>query len=118
MLLQFWRPSTSETLARHASCQAFQPIDICLRISDGNRVAFLNDLVDCNKGFECLNFIGEYWLPMQFERAVSIGLVPAVEIVIELEVLNVHFHARPEGLGGLMVPCVDDACSDMLPCVV
>lgn len=30
-----------------------------LRFADGDRMAFLEDFVDCNKGFECLYFVCE-----------------------------------------------------------
>lgn len=61
-----------------------------------------------DQGFERLYFVGEDRLP----AVEKIYLEPNM-VAKGTGTVNPHFHARPEGLRGLVVPCVNDACSDM-----
>lgn len=62
---------TSKTLPRYSSCQAFQPIDICLRLFDSDGMALLKYLMDRDQGLERLNFVRKYWLSVYPEITVS-----------------------------------------------
>ena len=68
-----------------------------------------------NQSFERLDFIGKDGLPVARERCISIDKLRWSVLGKENGhgLVDPHFHAGPEGLGRLVVPCVDDACSDM-----
>jgi hypothetical protein len=75
-----------------------------LGLTNDDGMSFLEYLVDGDQGFECLDFVGQDRLPSKkiSRRSTVTG---------GSEVL--HFHACPEGIRGLVVPCVDDAASNM-----
>lgn len=54
---------TSHAIAGvHATAQTLQPSHIRLCLLEDIRMAFLEDFMYRNEGFECLNFVGENWL--------------------------------------------------------
>ena len=96
---------TSHAISCDPSCQAFQPIDVGLRFLDSHRVAFLKYLVHRDQGFEGLYFVRKYRLPVDASTSGAISR--------SLWGHNQHFHARPERLRGLVIPCVNDASANM-----
>lgn len=79
-------------------------------------MAFLEDLVYGNERLECLDLVGEDWLPAwwsavlrPFQRAQKLpGLL--------VEFGDLHFHALPERGRALVIPRVYNTCTDMLAC--
>lgn len=55
---------TSNSFAANASHQAIDPIGVLLGLSANDRVAFLENLVDGNKGLERLDLVGQDRLPV------------------------------------------------------
>jgi hypothetical protein len=82
---------------------------MCLRLLEDDRMALLENLVNGDKSFKRLNFIGKDRLPI-------IEALAYCTIHISLET-NAHFHARPERVRVLVVPSIDDAAADMFPCI-
>lgn len=80
-------PVSSHALARHAAIQAVNPPPVCHCLPQRDRVALLKNFVNCDQGFEGLHLVGEDRLDLE---------------------------PSPEGLGGLVVPCVNDAAPNML----
>jgi hypothetical protein len=68
-------------------------------------VALLQDFVDGNEGFECLDFVGKNRLA----RLGQWGLCR------QAAGETVHFHALPKGGGAFVVPRVDNATANMFP---
>jgi hypothetical protein len=67
----------------------------------------------CNERFECLDLVGEDWLPgrwsamfrlFQCAQGLPVGFG------------DLHFHALPERGRALMIPRVYNTCTDMLAC--
>jgi hypothetical protein len=96
--------STSDAVPCRSSHHAIEPADMALCLPDDNRMTFLEEFVDGDQGLEGLDFIGEDGLPAG-KSTDGVGL-EGIE--------GIHFHAGPKGVGGFMVPCVDDAAPNML----
>jgi hypothetical protein len=88
----------------YASSQALQPANIGLSLFEDNGMSFLQDFMDGDESLEGLDLVGEDGL------TVNGGSEPKGSFD---EAGRIHFHASPKGLGGLVVPCVDDAASNM-----
>ena len=67
----------------------------------------LQNPVDRNQGLERLHLIGKNRLP----KYVTSQLL---HLYAGPEPNDVHFHTSPEGLGGLVVPCIDNSAAHML----
>ncbi len=59
------RSVSSQAFTRHTSCQALYPIDILLTLFHRDWVSFLQHFVDCDEGFEGLDFVCEDGLNLQ-----------------------------------------------------
>lgn len=98
---------TSKAIAAcNASLQALQPSRVGLCLFENDRMALLEDLMNGDEGLESLDFVGKNRLPGG--RAVSSGKS------VLAEQFHLHFHARPERVRVLVVPCVNNAAADML----
>jgi hypothetical protein len=58
-----WCVSAHALTGRAAPRQAFEPAGVCLCLPQNDGMAFLENLMNCNKGFESLHLIGKDWLP-------------------------------------------------------
>lgn len=96
---------TSHAISGDPSCQAFQPIDVGLCLLHSHRVAFLKNFVYRDQGFKGLYLIRKYWLPVDPMTSEANSKSPWGH--------NEHFHARPERLGGLVIPRVNDTSANM-----
>jgi hypothetical protein len=72
-------------------------------------MAFLEDLMNRDESFEGLDLVGEDGLAIGGTRPDQQGF----DLVLIVRRWNLHLHPSPEGLAGLVVPCVDDATADM-----
>lgn len=73
------RPITSQSLPSHSSIQAVNPAPICHCFPQGRRMAFLQDLVDCDQGLERLYFVCEDGLSIK-ECLSASSLLPACPV--------------------------------------
>jgi len=64
-------PGTSGTVAGSSALQTLDPANVRLRFSKRYRMAFLQDFVGCDEGFEGLDFVGEDGLAGKDVRSCS-----------------------------------------------
>lgn len=72
-------------------------------------MALLQDFVNSDESFECLDFVGKNGL-----AAWRYGVVISTSYFkSRASQVNLHLHGCPEGLRGPVIPRIDDACSHM-----
>lgn len=72
-------------------------------------MAFLQNFVDSDQSFECLDFVGKNGL-----AAWRWGVVISTSYYKpRASQINLHLHGCPEGLRGPVIPRIDDTCSHM-----
>lgn len=80
-----------------------------------NGMAFLENLVDRDKGFERLDLVGKDRLSAMIEHTSARLFQRLFRYQCHIR-YHSHFHARPKGRRRLVVPCVHDTAPHMLPC--
>lgn len=100
------RGVSAHAFSRHATIQAIDPTSVGHGLSQSGGVSFLKHFVNCDESLEGLDLVCEDRLPVRRVLEES-GRK-------ERGSRGIHFDAGPEGLGGLVVPCVYNAGAHML----